>query len=129
MGVLTQSYTWILKTYILVPFPPFYYPFFYMPVSTPNYGFIWIGFIILTVTFIMLGAASIAVRGETGNSSASTSAGIVGIIGACFLVPFGLIMVVPAVPWLAGVFTLVGFALIMVAFILWAVVFFSSREM
>jgi hypothetical protein len=125
-GVLTQAYYYAPVLY-LFSYPP-YYLFYIYEVPTPNYLFIWIGFIILTVTFIVLGAASIAVRGETANSSASVAAGIVGIIGACFLVPFGLIMFLPAVPWLAGVFTLIGFASIMVTFILWAVVFFSSRE-
>ena len=111
-----------------MPFPPFFLPFFW-EVPTPNYGFIWLGFIILAVSFIVLSAASIAIRNGTANSSAAVAAGIVGIIGACFLVPFILVVVLPGIPWLAGVFTLIGFALIFVSFILWAVVFFSSREM
>lgn len=129
MGVLTPAYEYVLLLYLYYIYPVFYPVYISVPVPIPNYLLIWIGFIILTVTFIVLGVASIALRGVTANPSASTSAGIVGVIGACFLVSFGLIMAVPAVPWLAGVFTLIGFALIMVNFLLWTVVFYSCRKM
>nr|MDO8079481.1 hypothetical protein [Candidatus Freyarchaeota archaeon] len=127
MGVLTPTQRFVqIPIYLIFP-PMWYIPYIWWPVPVPNYLVIWIGFIVLAVTFIVLGASSIAVRGTTANSSASVAAGILAIIGACFLFPFGLVMIV-AVPWLAGVFTLIAFALITVAFMLWAVVFFSSRE-
>nr|MDO8081409.1 hypothetical protein [Candidatus Freyarchaeota archaeon] len=89
--------------------------------STPNYSVIWKGMIMLAVTFILLGSASIVVRGTTTRSGTSVAAGILSIIGAClfflfFLGDFGSII------------ALVGFGLIFVAFILWAVVFYSSRN-
>jgi len=89
--------------------------------SEPNYLFIWIGFIILALAFILMGTASIVVRDATANSSASVAAGILSIIGACLFFPYILGI-------LGDIMALIGFGLIFVAFILWAVVFYSSRN-
>jgi hypothetical protein len=99
-------------------------------VSSPNYILILISTLIIVVTFILLGSSSLAVRDTTEAPSATTAAGILSIVGACFLALY--ILVQPYVPPLAilgGLFTLVGFVLIFVAFILWAVVFNKSKNM
>lgn len=81
----------------------------------------WIGMVVLGVTFIIFGVSSIVVRETTTRPRASVAAGILSIVGACLFFPsllglYGLIMV------------MVGFALMFVAFLLWAIVFYSSRD-
>ncbi len=99
------------------------------PVFTPNTPIIWLGLMVLTVSFILLGVSSIVVREITANSSASMAAGILSIIGACFLVLYVLMQFeFPPLAILAGILTLVGFILIFVAFVIWAVVFATSRD-
>ena len=95
--------------------------FFNLPVYVgPNYLFVWVGMLVVAVTFILLGSASIAVRASTATPSVALKAGIISIIGACFL---GF----PPIPWL-WFFWLLAFTLMLVAFVLWTVVFYSSRE-
>lgn len=89
-----------------------------LPVTTPNFPLIYIGFAVLGLTFILLGSASIAVREMTGNPSASSAAGILNIVGAVFFI----------IGFIWYIILIVGFGLILVAFILWTVVFYSSRE-
>ncbi|MFB0563441.1 MAG: hypothetical protein ACETWM_19760 [Candidatus Lokiarchaeia archaeon] len=99
------------------------------PLSVPNYGFIWLGMMVLTITFILLGSSSIAVREMTNSPSATLAAGILSIIGSCFLILYLLVQnSVPILVIIGGILTLVGFILIFVAFILWSVVFFTSRD-
>lgn len=97
----------------------------------PTFFDVWRGLIVLAITFIVLGVSSIAVRNSTMNSSASLAAGILSIIGACFFFPYGLVLLVDVImiEILGCIFAFISFALILVAFILWAVVFFSSRNM
>nr|MDO8080504.1 hypothetical protein [Candidatus Freyarchaeota archaeon] len=68
--------------------------------------------ITLMVTFIIFGTASISMRESTMNPSASLAAGIISIIGGVFVFIFGII----------------GYGLMFVSFIIWAIVFYSSRE-
>ncbi|MGQ9723670.1 MAG: hypothetical protein ACUVXA_20405 [Candidatus Jordarchaeum sp.] len=91
-----------------------------IPTTTPNFLIMWIGFVVLAVTFIIIGSASIKLREITLNSSASSAAGILSIIGGCLII---------GGPMILGWTIIIGFILLFVAFILWAVVFFSSREM
>ncbi len=99
---------------------------FILPI--PNYLVIWGGMIILAVTFVMLGSVSIVVRNSTAHSSGATAAGVLSIIGACFLLPY--ILVSFGYIWaLIGVgLIFISFALIFVTFILWTVAFYSSRN-
>lgn len=91
----------------------------FLPVPTPNFPLIWIGFLILCVTFILLGSASIRVREMTDRPGASYAAGVLSIIGAVFFLIGSL--------WY--ILLIIGFGLILVAFILWAVIFYSSRNL
>ncbi|MEM3564525.1 MAG: hypothetical protein QXR19_14925 [Candidatus Jordarchaeaceae archaeon] len=83
----------------------------------PGFLIGWIGAIVLGVTFVVLGASSIVMRESTAHPSVAVAAGILSIIGGSLTAIF---------IFLVGVF---GFGLIFVAMILWAIVFYSSREM
>ncbi|MFB0560366.1 MAG: hypothetical protein ACETWM_03865 [Candidatus Lokiarchaeia archaeon] len=72
-----------------------------------------ISYVVLGVTFIIFGAASISMREFTMRPSASMAAGIIGIIGGVLVILLGVL----------------GGALMFVSFIIWAIVFYSSREM
>ncbi|MGQ9722912.1 MAG: hypothetical protein ACUVXA_16510 [Candidatus Jordarchaeum sp.] len=72
-----------------------------------------ISYVVLGVTFIIFGAASITMHEVTMHPSASMAAGIIAIIGGVFIILLGVI----------------GGALMFVSFIIWAIVFYSSREM
>nr|MDO8081398.1 hypothetical protein [Candidatus Freyarchaeota archaeon] len=96
--------------------------------SIPNHLVIWIGVIILALTFVVLGSASIAVRNSTAHPSAATAAGFLSILGACFLFPYILVSFGDIWALIGVGLMFVGFALIFVTFILWAVVFYSSRN-
>jgi len=112
MGNLTTGYT---APYITIG--EYSYP--NLPVPTQNFSVIWIGFVILGVTFLLLGYASISVREMTEKPSASYAAGILSIIGAIVFITSWLI-------W--PIIVIIGFGLIFVAFILWTVIFYSSRN-
>ena len=111
-----------------------------IPVPTPNYSLIWIGFLILGFAFIVLGSVSISVREMTEKPSVSLAAGILSIMTAVVLILFNLIGLIPVQTVIAlgavesnisaGIFFggIIGFWPILVAFILWAVVFYSSRN-
>ena len=105
----------LLTTTLFIPMPII--PFI-LPITMPNYPIMWIGFMVLGVTFILLGSASITVREMTMNASASQAAGILSIIGGSLFLVGALIF---------GGILLIGFILIFVAFILWTVVFYTSR--
>ncbi|MFB0561450.1 MAG: NosD domain-containing protein [Candidatus Lokiarchaeia archaeon] len=90
----------------------------FLPVPTPNFLIIWIGFMILGLTFIILGSASISVRYMTEKPATSFAAGNLSILSALFFIIGGFIY--PTI-------LIISFGLIFVAFILWVVVFFSSR--
>nr|MDO8079273.1 hypothetical protein [Candidatus Freyarchaeota archaeon] len=91
-----------------------------LSVPTPNFVIMWLGFIALGLAFIIIGAASISIREMTMKPSVSLAAGIISIIGAMFFIG-GLLM--------QGIVLVIGCALMFVVFILWAVVFFYSRDM
>lgn len=112
MGNLISGYTPNLipaldAVIILIPFP------------IPNSNIFGIGFLIMALTFILLGSASISMREMTQMPSASLAAGILSIIGAVFFV-IGILWYMVQI---------IGFGLIFVSFILWAIVFYSSRSM
>lgn len=119
-------------------FAPFIH-FLVFFISAPNWSMIRAGFIILGITFILLGSAGISVREMTGRPSASTAGGVLSIIGAIFFIIGGIILPTFTniismnslfVLYIFGpIFLIVGFILTLVALILWAVVFYSSREM
>lgn len=119
----------VYVTRLWEPVNPVTAPWF---VTTPNFFLIWIGLVILSVTFIVIGAASITTSGIVTRPSAFKAAGIVSIIGACFFFPYFLTTLIgtekPLVALLGPILEIVGFALIFVAFILWSIIFYSSRE-
>jgi hypothetical protein len=73
------------------------------------YLLLFIGILILLVSFIIIGAASIALREVTANSGAATAAGILSIIGGILLIG------------------LLGYPLLFVSFLLWAIVFHGAE--
>lgn len=99
---------------------------FILPI--PNYLVIWGGMIILAVTFVMLGSASIVVRNSTAHPSGATAAGVLSIIGACFLLPYILVSFGDIWALIGVGLMFISFALIFVTFILWTVAFYSSRN-
>lgn len=120
--------TMVVPVFIAPLFDPFA-GVLLVTLSVPSYIVIWLGMMVLTVTFILLGSSSIAVRETTNSSSAALAAGILSIIGACFLAFYIFVQgYVPILAIIGGIFALTGFTLIFVAFILWTVVFFSSRD-
>ncbi|MFB0561476.1 MAG: hypothetical protein ACETWM_09730 [Candidatus Lokiarchaeia archaeon] len=97
------------------------YMHFIKPTVTPNFVFIWFGMAILAITFILLGSTSKSTREITVNPSISSAAGTLSILGGLLFfacVPFTI----------AGWIIFIGFILISIAFVLWSVVFYSSRE-
>jgi len=132
LGNTLQQMEYVIINYC----PSLYYicvgPFF---VYEPNYLLIWIGMVVLAITFILFGSVSVAVSGSTASPQVALAAGILSIIGACLLFPYGLSAVghgvFPAynpVSVVGSIFAFLGFAVILVAFVLWAVVFYSSKE-
>lgn len=89
-------------------------------VPTPNFTLIWVGYIVLGFTFIILGAASIKIRYMTEKPSDSRAAGALSILGAIFFMG-GLLM--------EGLMLFFGCGLMLLAFIFWAIVFYSSKEL
>jgi hypothetical protein len=87
----------------------------------PQFFFIGVGVIIIAITFIMFGATSIAARKTTTRPSVSIATGILSVIGGCFLLPYILGV-------LGGILAQIGFGLLFIAFVLWAVVFYSSKQ-
>ncbi len=112
MGSLTVGYR-----YAGAPMEMSSIPF--LPVPTPNFQIMWIGFTTLGFAFIVLGAAGYSIRDMTNSPEASQAAGILCIIGATFFIIGGYVW--PMIP-------VIAFALILLAFILWSKVFYSSRE-
>jgi hypothetical protein len=109
---------------------------YFFPISTPNFLVIFTGFIIMGVAFILLGSASMSVREVTQKYSTSYAAGVLSIVGAVVFIIGGLMQ--PIILIIGGgegglidwpIILTIGFGLILVAFILWAVVFYSSRNM
>lgn len=80
--------------------------------SSVSFLWDWIALAILGVCFIIMGSASIAVREHATHSGAATAAGILSIIG-------GVLLII--------IIGFVGFALIFVAFLLWAIVFYGTE--
>lgn len=128
LGVTIRELKTPFELYLFYPY--YYYPFIYwlFPLFGPSFLYIWLGLLVLSVTFILLGVSSIVVREMTGNATASIAAGILSIIGACFFVPYVLVWI-EIIEILGCIFALIGFVLILVAFVIWAAVFFSSRNL
>jgi hypothetical protein len=96
----------------------------FAPLPTPNFPLIVLGFLILGLTFIVLGSASYSTRDMTNNPRVSSAAGILSIMGASVFIIGGVAF------YFGGLLLAIGgFGLILVSFILWAVVFYSSRKM
>jgi hypothetical protein len=116
---------------------PGWYAFSFGPVLIPSFIFTWIGVLILAGTFIVLGVASIATRRVTNRTGLAATSGILSIVGGAFLFLYTLFAIgTTSLGWLsiigvtagAGIFfTLIGFVLLFVAFLMWSVVFYSSR--
>jgi hypothetical protein len=68
-----------------------------------------IGWLILLVSYIIIGIASITLREVTTNPGAALAAGILSIIGGIFAIG------------------LIGFVLLFVAYLLWAIVFYTTE--
>jgi hypothetical protein len=110
--------------------------FSFFPVIVPAFLIVWIGVLILTGTFIVLGVASIAVRRVTNRTGLAATSGILSIVGGAFLFLYTLFAIgTSSVGYLsliggtamAGIFfTLIGFVLLFIAFLMWAIVFYSS---
>jgi hypothetical protein len=111
MGNLVLGYT-----PNLVPFADG--AFYLIPLPIPNSNIFGIGFLIMALAFILIGSASISVREMTQRPSVSLVAGVLSMIGAVFFV----------IGFFWYVLQIIGFGLIFVAFILWAVVFYSYRN-
>lgn len=98
---------------------------YFVIISAPNYLLIFIGFAILGVSLILMGLASIGVRYATEHSTATATAGVLSIIGGCLLGTYILNWLIS----IAGdIMALIGFALIVSAFTIWAAVFYGSRN-
>jgi magnesium-transporting ATPase (P-type) len=76
----------------------------------------WLAFIILGVSFILMGSASIVLREYTMRSTAAYAAGILSIIGGIAFILYILLLTF-----------FVGLALVFVAFLLWAIIFYSTE--
>lgn len=98
------------------------------PVLVPNFFYIWLGLVVLAITFIMLGVSTLAMRETFSMPSAVTAAGVLSIVGGCFLFPYVLVWM-KLIPLLGVVFAFIGFAMILVVFIIWTIVFYSSRNL
>ena len=112
MGNLTVGYEYASAPVEMTSVP-------FLPVPTPNFQLMWIGFMVLGFAFIVLGLTSYSMRDMTNSPNASKFAGVLCVIGAVFFIAGGFL-------W--PLILLVGFALILLAFILWSMVFYSSRE-
>ncbi len=92
-----------------------YGSFYYNPYSY-ILALSWIGFIIFGVSFIIIGSASIAVREVSTHSGTAVAAGVLSIVGGSCLIISILFF-----------FVWIGFGLLFVAFILWAIVFYTTE--
>jgi hypothetical protein len=105
-------------------------------IPIPSFLFIWIGVIILAGTFIVLGVASIATRRVTNRTGLAATSGILSIVGGAFLFLYtlfaigttslGFLSLIGATAMAGIFFTLIGFLLLFIAFLMWSVVFYSS---
>jgi hypothetical protein len=122
--VFTETDYEIIQTNYLVPYinqPTAPASYALAPITQPGFLPIWLGSIILGVTFIVLGVASIKVREITIHSGAAMAGGILSIIGGALLIVSPYVLMI--------IFGFVGFVLLFVAMILWSVVFYSLRDL
>ncbi|WXG42278.1 MAG: hypothetical protein WED07_16185 [Candidatus Freyarchaeum deiterrae] len=98
---------------------------YFVTISVPNYLLIFIGFAILGVSLILMGVSSIVVRYVTEHSSAAVVAGVLSIVGGCLL-PFYIATSLISIG--GDLMVLTGFAFIISAFTIWAIVFYRSRN-
>ncbi|MEX2751143.1 MAG: hypothetical protein Q6366_004565 [Candidatus Freyarchaeota archaeon] len=89
-------------------------------ISVPNFQTIGTGFLILGATIIILGIANIVMRDSTTMPTASKATGIISIIGACFFLLGALNL---------PILYIIGFIIMLIVSILWAVVFYSSGQL
>nr|MDO8080499.1 hypothetical protein [Candidatus Freyarchaeota archaeon] len=129
LGVISQQLqTPYSITYGIIIFIIFPIVFFVQPIYIPNLLYLWLGLTVLGVTFILLGVCTISLSKHTGNVSASKAAGALSIVGGILLFPYILV-------WLrlydtvGSATALIGFLVILITFILWAAVYYSSRKM
>jgi hypothetical protein len=128
IGNLTTGYTYagIFLELSIVPV---------LPVLIPNFSFIGLGFVVLGFTLVLIGSASISasVRDMTESPSVCSAAGIISIVGALAFFfgsfMFGSAGVISGLNTSGGYVLGFGLIFIFVAFILWAVVFYSFRNM
>ncbi|MEX2722862.1 MAG: nitrous oxide reductase family maturation protein NosD [Candidatus Freyarchaeota archaeon] len=92
----------------------------FLPVPTLNFQIMWVGFTVLGLAFIVLGSAGYSIRDMTNSPDACQAAGILCIIGAIFFIIGGYV-------W--PLILIIGFAPVLLAFILWSRVFYSSKEL
>lgn len=89
----------------------------------PNWSMIRAGFIVLGITFILLGSTSIALFEKVPRIPSSTAAGIVSIIGAIGLIIGGLIFPIKIWASIGGMFfswiwTIIWLIIISISFLL-----------
>ncbi|MEM2985256.1 MAG: hypothetical protein QXL24_08540, partial [Candidatus Jordarchaeaceae archaeon] len=89
-------------------------------ISVPNFQTIGTGFLILGATIIILGIANIVMRDSTTMPTASKATGIISIIGACFFLLGALNL---------PILYIIGFIIMLIVSILWAVVFYSTGQL
>lgn len=101
----------------VVPVSDFFIILISLPI--PNSNIFGIGFLTMALTFIILGVTSISVRYIIESPSVSLAAGIISIVGAVFFI----------IGFFWYVLQIIGFGLVFIVFILWAAVFYSSRNL
>ncbi|WXG42319.1 MAG: hypothetical protein WED07_16395 [Candidatus Freyarchaeum deiterrae] len=115
----------------------------FLPVPIPNFPLMVIGFLLLGYAFILFGSVSISVREMVEKPSAFLAAGILSITAAVFfflgssigsfsVTSFGISLNSTAANIIStGIYfgAIIGFWPMLVAFILWAWVFYSSRNL
>jgi hypothetical protein len=104
IGGVAAGILFLIGTFL--PYDPFSY-------YTPILAWGWIGLIILGVSFIIMGSASIVVREYSMHSGTAVAAGILSIIGGSCLIVY--------------IISFIGFVLLFVAFLLWAIVFYGTE--
>lgn len=137
MGSMTQSIE--VYSQLLPSFSDPFMNYFVLLISAPNWFLIKFGFLILGLSFIILGSASWYMRKDTAHVLASAATGVLSIIGAILLIIGSLIsptlvtrlyQETENILWLTGpVLTIVGFIIIFAALIIWTVVFYTSRDL
>lgn len=127
LGVISQQLQILYSTtyFFFIFIIPILY--FVQHILIPNFLYIWLGLTVLGVSFILLGVCTISLSKHTGNVWASKAAGILSIIGGVLLFPYILVWFRVA-DTVGSAIALIGFLVILITFILWAAVYYSSRN-